>query len=455
MANAKSFIVYMANYYAKQGYKEGANNQNQFSDIVNAYGLKGYQNNAWCATYQFALELMAFGKAEALKHWNMTAQNYCGMSCFDTEAKFKAAGKLGTTPQVGALVIFKQSHMGRVLSVNKSKKTFTCGEGNSSDKCVVKTYSWTDASIKSFCLIDYGHDLLTPEKILGALGAVYEMAHNLRWIYSDSQTIPPCIPDKRISCDRLEALACFILGYTGQQKGGFVTSNMEQILTSWKWKKITDPSKLIRSDFILFYKDGQSVATWESHAFSLTYYKSASNIGKYDLGSNDRIKAAQPYKNVAFDQWSDRHFYAGFRAPFDQCFIIESAVNRGYCIDVKSASESSKANVQCYKKNGTPAQEFILEPVGSYHYITNIKSGKVLDVSGAKVENKRNVWQYMKNGTKAQLWKVINNSDGSVTFESALNKDYCLDLSGAIAKNGRNIYLYKKNGTAAQKWFLN
>lgn len=454
MPNAKSFIVYMAKYYAKTGYTEGKNNWNQFSDIVNRYGLKGYQNAAWCATYQFALELMAFGKAEALRHWNMTARNYCGMSVFDTEKRFISARKTSTTPQIGALVIFKRSHMGRVISMNKSKKTFECAEGNSSDKCVVKTYSWTDASIKSFCIIDYGHDLLTPEKILGALNAAYEMAHNLGWVYSDSQTIPPCIIDKRVACDRLEALACFILGYTGQQKGGFVTSNMERILTSWGWKVIKDQSKLIRSDFILFYKDGQTVPTWESHAFALTYYKSASNVGKYDLGSNDRIKAAQPYRNVALDQWDDRHFYAGFRAPFDS-HVIESAVNRAYCIDVKGASESNRANVQCYKKNGTTAQDFILEPVGSYYTITNVKSGMVLDVSGAKVENKRNVWQYTKNGTKAQLWKMLKNSDGSVTFESALNEGYALDLSGAIAKNGRNIYLYKKNGTAAQKWFLN
>ena len=41
MPNARSFIVYMARYYAKNGYKEGANNNNQFSDIVNRYGLKG------------------------------------------------------------------------------------------------------------------------------------------------------------------------------------------------------------------------------------------------------------------------------------------------------------------------------------------------------------------------------------------------------------------------------
>lgn len=459
MPNARSFIVYMARYYAKNGYKEGANNNNQFSDIVNRYGLKGCQNQPWCGTYQFALELMAFGKAAALKHWNMTANNYCGYSCFDTEKKFAAAKKTGTTPKVGALVIFKQSHMGRVISTDSKAKTFECAEGNSGDKCVVKTYSYTDSSIKSFCYIDYGDDCLTKDKILGALEAAYEMAHNLDWIYSDSGTIPPCVPDKRISCDRHPALACFILGFTNQPKGGFTVVNMEKYLTSWGWTKIKNKSELMGGDFILFSQDGTTAPMWKWHAFSLTYYNSANDIGKYDMGSNERIKAAQPYKKVAFDQWGDKSFYCGFRAPYsgelDGTYVIESAVNRAFAMDIRGASKAEKANLQLYKKNGTVAQTFVLEYKGNGYYgIKNINSGMYLDVSGAKVIDKRNIWQYKWNGTKAQLWKPQKNADGSFTFLSALDNNYAIDLSGAKAVNSQNIWLYKKNGTAAQKWYL-
>lgn len=455
MPNARSFIVYMGKYYAKNGYHETGANHQQFSDIVNAYGLKGCQNQPWCGTYQFALELMAFGKDAALKHWNMTAKDYCGFSCFDTEAKFAAAKKTGKTPKVGALVIFKQSHMGRVVSVSTKNKTFDCAEGNSGDKCVVKTYSQTDASVKSFCYIDYGNDKLTKDKILGALRATYEMAHNLKWIYSDSQTIPPCIPDKRISCDRLEALACFILGYTAQPKGGFVTSTMEQYLTKWGWTKITNQSELMGGDFVLFYKDGQSTATWESHAFALTYYNSPSDVGKYDLGSNDRIKANQPYKGVPLDEWSNRHFYAGFRAPIegelDGTYTIESAVNREYGID----AEKEGTNVQLYKEYGNAQQVFTLTQVGGgYYKIANKSTGRVLDVKSGKAVNQRNIQQYTWNNTNAQKWKPVKNADGSYTFQSALDNNFVIDLSGANASNGRNIWLYTANGTKAQKWYL-
>ena len=452
MPNARSFIVYMARYYAKNGYKETGKNHQQFSDIVNAYGLKGYQDQPWCATYQFALELMAFGKDDALKHWNMTAKDYCGYSCFDTEAKFQKAGKTGTTPKIGALVIFKQSHMGRVISNSPSKKTFECAEGNSGDKCVVKTYSYTDPSIKSFCYINYGNDSLTKDKILGALKATYEMAHNLGWVYSDSGTIPPCVPDKRISCDRLEALACFILGYTAQPKGGFTVVNMERYLLSWGWKKITKQSDLQGGDFILFSKDGTSEPMWLWHAFSLTYYNSPNDIGKYDTGSNERIKAKQPYTGGAFDQWSDRSFYAGFRAPYaaGKTYVIESAVNRDFCID----ADKETANIQLWKEYGNEQQRFQLEKVSGDYYRIVCSNGKVLDVKGGKAVNRQNIQQYTWNGTKAQLWKQKKNDDGSVTFLSAIDNTFVIDLSGANASKGRNIQLYKSNGTAAQKWFI-
>lgn len=156
-------IIAKEREYGNMPYMETGKNHQKFSTIVTEAGLAGCQDQPWCATYQFAMELEEFGKAEALWHWNMTEKNYCGYSCFSTEAMFRKAGKLGNTPKLGALVIFRQSHMGRVLSVDSKNKTFECGEGNTSnrkyerngDSCAVKTYSWNDSKIKSFCYIDY------------------------------------------------------------------------------------------------------------------------------------------------------------------------------------------------------------------------------------------------------------------------------------------------------------
>ena len=144
-------------------YTETGNNHQVFSSIVNNVGLEGCQDQAWCATYQFAMEVMEFGVERALSNWNMTRSSYCGYSCFETFEAFKKAGKTGTKPRIGAPVVFKHSHMGRVLAINEEKHTFDCGEGNTSnaqydrsgDSCAVKTYSWDDPKIMGFCYIDY------------------------------------------------------------------------------------------------------------------------------------------------------------------------------------------------------------------------------------------------------------------------------------------------------------
>ena len=151
---------------AAEPYMETGNNHQVFSSIVNNVGLEGCQNEPWCCTYQFAAEVREFGVERALANWNMTRKDYCGYSCFETFDAFKAVGKTGSTPKLGALVVFNHSHIGRVLSINSAAKAFECGEGNTSnvqydrngDSCAVKTYFWNDSRIKGFCYIDYDDD---------------------------------------------------------------------------------------------------------------------------------------------------------------------------------------------------------------------------------------------------------------------------------------------------------
>ena len=161
-------------------YTETGENHQIFSSIVNNAGLEGCQNQPWCATYQFALEVLEFGVDLALKHWNMTRSGYCGYSCFETFEKFERAGKTGSVPRLGALVVFNHSHIGRVLAINSASKTFECGEGNTSnaqydrngDSCAVKTYSFGDSRIKGFCYIDYAEDTVETPKFEGVRALV-------------------------------------------------------------------------------------------------------------------------------------------------------------------------------------------------------------------------------------------------------------------------------------------
>lgn len=329
--------------YASIPYTETGTNHQIFSDIVNSYGLAGCQNQAWCATYQFALELQMFGKDAALTNWNMTPSTYRGYNCFETEAAFKKAGKTGSTPKLGALVIFTRSHMGRVLSINSTNKTFECGEGNTSNKqydrngdsCAVKTYSWTDPGIKSFCYINYG-DAMTTKDIINAVGAVYQMAHNGHYRYGDSKSLPPCA-DGIISCDRLVARALWNLGKQDQAKGGFTVLTMESWLLQHGFSKVTDQNNLKAGDIVLMAQNGTTKPTAAWHTFVLTAVTksgSAITVNKYDCGSQERINSAQPFVNVPLNQWADKHFYCAFR--------LGSTAVDGYTFNPTNLKKSSR-----------------------------------------------------------------------------------------------------------------
>ena len=179
-----------ANLESKTANK-GTNNYTIFSKIVNDAGLKGYQGQAWCGTSQFAFEILAFGVNQALKNWNMTRENYVGYNCFDTYNAFKKVRKVSMTPKLGCLVIFTFSHMGRVIEIDHSKRTFKSFEGNTSSKtyernggmCAIKTYSFDDSKIKGFCIIDYDSESSgATEKVEIAHGITENVKKGQKWL---------------------------------------------------------------------------------------------------------------------------------------------------------------------------------------------------------------------------------------------------------------------------------
>ena len=367
-------IVAEEKRYAAMPYTETGNNHQIFSDIVNSYGLKGYQDDKWCATYQFAMELQACGKDKALENWCMT-DGYCGYSCKDTERKFAAKGKTGSTPKVGALVIFKRSHMGRVLSVNGS--TFTCGEGNTSNKefnrdgdsCAVKTYSCTDPGISSFCYINY--EDMNAKTLINACKAVYEMAHYGHYTYGDSKSRVPCA-DHVISCDRLIARALWNLGYQDQPSGGITVVNMETYLLKHGFYKVTNEADVKAGDIVLF-RNANLVPNAGWHTFivtAVTKSGSVMTVNKYDMGSQQRIDSPQPFINVPLNQWrGTRWFYCAFRigkptpAPDDQYAYNEDYYKMAWPDVVKAYGKASlKKHYDLFGKKEGRAANCILTP---------------------------------------------------------------------------------------------
>ena len=138
----------------------------------------------------------------------------------------------------------------------------------------------------------------------------------------------------------------------------------------------------------------------------------------------------------------------------DGAYVIESSANSNYVVDVAKQSGSDCANVQLGKENGTNSQAFALnyDSYTGYYLITNYGSGKLLDVAKGETSNNANVWQYASNRSAAQLWRVIVNSNGTLSFASA-KSNKALTIN-STAKSGANLKIYTLSNAASQRFKL-
>ena len=133
-------------------------------------------------------------------------------------------------------------------------------------------------------------------------------------------------------------------------------------------------------------------------------------------------------------------------------YVIKSAINDKFVLDIEDASKANGANLQIYQSNGTNAQKFKVKYLNNgYYTIESVNSGKVLDVDNAGKNQGTNVQQYGANNTDAQKWIIAKNTDGTYSIVSKCNNLY-LDVKDGIASSGKNIQVYGRNGTRAQKF---
>jgi hypothetical protein len=136
-------------------------------------------------------------------------------------------------------------------------------------------------------------------------------------------------------------------------------------------------------------------------------------------------------------------------------YVITSALDNSYAIDVNGNYTSDGTNIQVWSKSdNNDAQIFNIESAGNgYYKIIHSYSGKALDVCNGEAASGVNVWLYHWNGTDAQLWRFSDAGNGYYYIKNKLG--YYLDVSSGNIKNGQNIWVYSGNGTTAQKFKLN
>ena len=144
----------------------------------------------------------------------------------------------------------------------------------------------------------------------------------------------------------------------------------------------------------------------------------------------------------------------GTQSVEDGKYIIRSAINSNYVLDVENASTANGANIQLYQYNGTAAQQFNIQYLGDGLYkILASHSNKSMDVKDASKNIGANVQQCEQNKEDAQKWIIQKNNDGTYSIISRCNGLY-VDVYNAVAANGTNIQMCNSNGLNAQKFKL-
>lgn len=138
----------------------------------------------------------------------------------------------------------------------------------------------------------------------------------------------------------------------------------------------------------------------------------------------------------------------------DGTYIIKSAINEKYVLDVPNNSKESGANINLWTDNSGLNQRFTIKYLGDgYYSITNVNSKKAVDVYGNFTSPETNVQQYEPNNSDAQKWKIESAGNGYYYF-IAKSSGLCLDVFGGTAENGKNVQIYNKHGSNGQKFKL-
>ena len=154
-------------------------------------------------------------------------------------------------------------------------------------------------------------------------------------------------------------------------------------------------------------------------------------------------------------------------------WIISSAWDSKYVIDLYGGSTNNGSAIQIFTNNNSQAQALKLMKVknvreemdelasknkntlsdGTYFISSSNNTSYVLDVSNGSKNNFGNIWLFKNNGTVAQAWTVKHDSKGYVTFIN-VGSNKAIDVYDGKAKNYQNISQYTSNNSYAQKWIV-
>ncbi len=135
----------------------------------------------------------------------------------------------------------------------------------------------------------------------------------------------------------------------------------------------------------------------------------------------------------------------------DGLYSMASVIDAKYMWDDRGQSRANGERLQVSTSNGTIAQEYYLTRLSSGSYrITSAASGKALQAMG---QGTAQVQQQTAANTAAQQWALVMNSDGSITFLSALaSNKTAITLGATKPAAGTKVNVAANTSSKQQHW---
>ena len=195
---------------------------------------------------------------------------------------------------------------------------------------------------------------------------------------------------------------------------------------------------------------------WQDFGLSLgydameEYYASEDDLHQSKTGS---MKLASLMAELAFSETS-----TGTQIPENEIFMLRNGNSRQY-MALDGESQDGTNVVQSAQPN-IDSKSALWKAVSAgdgYYYIYSCSgdASKLLDLSYGDTKNGTNIGIWGDTNNDAQLFKFIQQEDGSyiITTKNSNDKS-AVEVIGASQDHKANIQEWERNGNACQTWFI-
>lgn len=131
-------------------------------------------------------------------------------------------------------------------------------------------------------------------------------------------------------------------------------------------------------------------------------------------------------------------------------------VGSGLFLEVAGGAAANGTNVQ---QGSGSANGWMMQDAGDGYYriCSEVGDGKTyyLDLDYGKTDNGTNIGIYSNTQSDAQLFKFLDNGDGTYTIATKPTKDQsCIGIAAGSKEEGANVVQWASDGSDNQKWTL-